>query len=43
MSVLLFNFSDDDFEVKYGDRVAQLIIEKITFTEITEVTELDET
>jgi hypothetical protein len=35
--VLLFNFSDNDFEVKYGDRIAQMIIEKITMTEIEEV------
>lgn len=38
--VLLFNFSDTDFEIKYGDRIAQLIIEKITLTEIQEVEDL---
>jgi dUTP pyrophosphatase len=41
--VLLFNFSDVDFKVNYGDRIAQLIIEKITETEVEEVEELDET
>lgn len=41
--VLLFNFSNDDFIVKAGDRIAQLIIEKITMTEIEEVTELSKT
>ncbi len=43
MFVLLFNFSDVDFKVNYGDRIAQLIIEKITETEVEEVEELDET
>lgn len=28
VKVVLYNFSDSDFEVKYGDRIAQLIIEK---------------
>ena len=41
--VLLFNFSDDDFTVKQGDRIAQLIIEKITITEVEEVEELKST
>ena len=41
--MLLFNFSDVDFKVNYGDRIAQLIIEKITDTEVEEVEELDET
>lgn len=41
--MLLFNFSDVDFKVNYGDRIAQLIIEKISETEVEEVEELDET
>jgi dUTP pyrophosphatase len=41
--VLLFNHSDDDFSIKHGDRIAQLIIEKITYTDIVEVQELSET
>ena len=32
VKVLLFNLSDVDFEVKAGDRIAQLIIEKYTPT-----------
>ncbi|KAJ3743354.1 dUTP pyrophosphatase [Lentinula detonsa] len=41
--VLLFNLSDKDFEVEKGDRIAQLIIEKIHTPEILEVQDLDET
>ena len=29
VKVVLFNHSENDFEVKVGDRVAQLILEKI--------------
>ena len=35
--VLLFNLSDKDFEVDEGDRVAQLILERIVTPEVTEV------
>ncbi|KAF8211434.1 dUTPase-like protein [Mycena galopus ATCC 62051] len=41
--VLLFNLSDKDFEVEEGDRVAQLIIEKIYTPDVLEVEDLDET
>ncbi|KAL3845233.1 hypothetical protein ACJIZ3_002636 [Penstemon smallii] len=37
VGVILFNHSDVDFEVKVGDRIAQLIIEKIMTPEVTEV------
>lgn len=43
VGVVLFNHSEKDFEVKIGDRVAQLIIEKITDTQIIETEELDDT
>jgi len=43
VGVILFNHSDVDFEVKVGDRVAQLIIEKIVTPSVTEVEDLDET
>ena len=33
VGVILFNFSDTDFEVKRGDRIAQLIIEKISMAQ----------
>ncbi|KAK4702806.1 dUTP pyrophosphatase, partial [Phenoliferia sp. Uapishka_3] len=41
--VLLFNLSDKDFEVAEGDRVAQLILERIVTPEVTEVESLSET
>ena len=37
VKVLLFNLGDTDFEVKEEDRIAQLIIEKYTPTQIVEV------
>ncbi|GMS93852.1 hypothetical protein PENTCL1PPCAC_16027 [Pristionchus entomophagus] len=43
LKVLLFNFSDADFEVKEGDRIAQLICEKISQVNYVEVTTLEET
>ena len=43
VKVLLFNLSDADFEVKAEDRIAQIIIEKYTLTELVEVEELSET
>ncbi|KAK7305584.1 hypothetical protein VNO77_43490 [Canavalia gladiata] len=43
VGVILFNHSDDDFEVKVGDRVAQVIIQKIVTPEVTEVQDLDST
>ncbi len=41
--VLLFNFGKEDFKVSKGDRIAQLIIEKIANTELEEVEILEET
>lgn len=43
LNVILFNFDDKDFEIKKGDRIAQLICEKIEQTDIEEVTDLDST
>ncbi|TXG53126.1 hypothetical protein EZV62_022295 [Acer yangbiense] len=43
VGVILFNYSDADFEVKVGDRIAQLIIEKITTPDVLEVEDLDST
>jgi dUTP pyrophosphatase len=37
VGVILFNHSDADFQVKVGDRVAQLILERIAIAEVEEV------
>ncbi len=42
VKVLLFNHSEADFEVKEGDRVAQLVIERIYTPEVVEVQELED-
>jgi len=41
--VLLFNLSDQDFEVQEGDRIAQLVLERIYTPDVVEVESLDET
>ena len=43
VGVVLFNHGDQDFEIKMGDRIAQLILEKIDTPEVEEVQGLDET
>ncbi|KAK1754913.1 dUTPase-like protein [Echria macrotheca] len=42
VKVLLFNHSDKDFEVAEGDRVAQLVLERIYTPDVVEVAELEE-
>ncbi|KAL4984072.1 dUTPase-like protein [Aspergillus falconensis] len=42
VKVLLFNFSDVDFTIKEGDRVAQLVLERIYTPEVAVVEELTE-
>ena len=42
VKVLLFNHADADYAVQEGDRVAQLIIERIYTPEVVEVQELEE-
>jgi len=39
VGVILFNHGDADFHVKQGDRVAQLILERIALAEVEEVPE----
>ncbi|RUS84854.1 hypothetical protein EGW08_007395 [Elysia chlorotica] len=43
VGVVLFNFSSEDFEVNKGDRIAQLICERICYPELEELPSLDET
>uniref|UniRef100_A0A2I3SWF7 Deoxyuridine 5'-triphosphate nucleotidohydrolase n=1 Tax=Pan troglodytes TaxID=9598 RepID=A0A2I3SWF7_PANTR len=43
VGVVLFNFGKEKFEVKKGDRIAQLICERIFYPEIEEVQDLDDT
>lgn len=43
LGVVLFNHSNEDFEVAPGDRIAQLICEKITYPKIEEVASLNDT
>jgi dUTP pyrophosphatase len=43
VGVILFNFGDEDFVVEKGDRVAQLILEKISMADTVEVADLSDT
>ncbi|RWS01421.1 deoxyuridine 5' [Dinothrombium tinctorium] len=43
LCVILFNFGDSDFKVNKGDRIAQLICERIELPELEEVKEIEET
>ena len=43
VGVLLFNFSNDAFRVERGDRIAQLIVERISTPQVIEVETLDDT
>ncbi|SHO78184.1 deoxyuridine triphosphate diphosphatase (dUTPase) [Malassezia sympodialis ATCC 42132] len=43
LGVVLFNFGSEDFQFHAGDRIAQLIVEKISMPDIEEVETLDET
>ncbi|XP_068236259.1 deoxyuridine 5'-triphosphate nucleotidohydrolase, mitochondrial-like [Palaemon carinicauda] len=43
VGVVLFNHAKVDYDVKKGDRVAQLICEKIFYPEVEEVQELNDT
>lgn len=42
VKILLFNLSDTDFNVSEGDRIAQLVLERIYTPEVLEVAELEE-
>ena len=43
VGVILFNFSNDSFVVNMGDRIAQLVIEKIKTPQVKELVSLDGT
>lgn len=43
VGVVLFNHAQADFDVKRGDRIAQLICERIFYPELVEVSTLNET
>jgi len=43
VGVVMFNFSDSDFAVSKGDRVAQLVCERIYLPDLEELPSLDET
>ncbi|AKN80739.1 dUTPase [Diatraea saccharalis granulovirus] len=43
LSVILFNHSNEDYFVRRGDKIAQLVCEKILYPEIVEATELTQT
>ncbi|MBA2291913.1 MAG: dUTP diphosphatase [Gemmatimonadales bacterium] len=42
LQVILMNLGTDDFVVKRGDRIAQMLIQKVESVEFVEVTELPE-
>lgn len=42
VKVILFNLSDVDFHIQEGDRIAQLIIERIYTPDVMVVERLDE-
>ncbi|XP_062860504.1 deoxyuridine 5'-triphosphate nucleotidohydrolase, mitochondrial isoform X2 [Trichomycterus rosablanca] len=43
LGVVLFNFGKETFKVKKGDRVAQLVCERICYPDLQELETLDET
>ena len=43
VGVILFNFAESPFEVKKGDRIAQLICERIFTPTLVEVSQLSDT
>jgi dUTP pyrophosphatase len=43
VKVILFNFSKEDFEIKKGNRIAQLVFTKVEKVELVETNELNTT
>ncbi|MEM5804120.1 MAG: dUTP diphosphatase [Candidatus Aenigmatarchaeota archaeon] len=40
IGVIMFNLGADDFEVRFGDKIAQIILEKFMIADVEEVQEL---
>ncbi len=43
VKVIAINHSEEEFEIKHGDRIAQMVIAPVTQFPVVEVDELDET
>ena len=43
VGVILANFGDADFEIKKGDKIAQIVVAPVLQAEIEEASEIDET
>lgn len=43
VGVVLFNLSDNEFVIQRGDRIAQLVLERIETPEVSLVDDLDST
>lgn len=43
IKVILFNFSKTDYEIKRGDRIAQMVLSKVYIARITERDKLNDT
>lgn len=43
LGIVLFNHSNEDFKVEPGDRIAQLICERIIYPKLEEVKSLNDT
>jgi dUTP pyrophosphatase len=43
VKILLFNHSDEDFSIQAGDRIAQLLVQKVESINFLPVDELDDT
>lgn len=41
VKVILFNFSDEDFVIKRGDRIAQMILSKVYYADLEETQDLN--
>lgn len=42
IKIILMNFGKEDFKISSGDRIAQLVLSKVYFADLTETDELEE-